>query len=238
MSTPGPVPQARLDVRPVRATVVRLGRRIEARFPDRDLRQVAGELVLIADAVTAEAADTKQRNRLVRLGSRLGVAVVALAVLAALYLTAVRVGVRSPVDSLAWLQLIESGINDLVFAGVAIYFLTALPARLQRVRLLGLLHRLRSLAHVIDMHQLTKDPERLRPDFAPTPESPHVGLDRDGLQHYLDYCSEMLSLVGKVAALCAETSTDPVVLDTVSTIETLTTGMSRKIWQKISLLPS
>ena len=29
-----------------------------------------------------------------------------------------------------------------------------------------------------------------------------------------------------------------VVLDTVSTIETLTTAMSRKIWQKISLLPS
>jgi hypothetical protein len=27
------------------------------------------------------------------------------------------------------------------------------------------------------------------------------------------------------------------VLDTVSTIETLTTSMSRKIWQKISLLP-
>jgi hypothetical protein len=27
------------------------------------------------------------------------------------------------------------------------------------------------------------------------------------------------------------------VLDTVSTVETLTTGMSRKIWQKISVLP-
>ena len=38
------------------------------------------------------------------------------------------------------------------------------------------------------------------------------------------------------AALCAEQSTDPVVLDTVSEIEVLTTGMSRKIWQKISLL--
>jgi hypothetical protein len=37
------------------------------------------------------------------------------------------------------------------------------------------------------------------------------------MEHYLDYCSEMLSLVG--------------------TIETLTTGLSRKIWQKISLLP-
>ena len=42
--------------------------------------------------------------------------------------------------------------------------------------------------------------------------------------------------MSKAAALCAEQSTDPVVLDTVSEIEVLTTGMSRKIWQKISLL--
>jgi hypothetical protein len=42
---------------------------------------------------------------------------------------------------------------------------------------------------------------------------------------------------GKTAALCAEESRDAVVLDTVSTIESLTTGMSRNIWQKISVLP-
>ncbi len=53
---------------------------------------------------------------------------------------------------------------------------------------------------------------------------------------YLDYCSELLSLTSKAAALCAEESTDALVLDTVSEIENLTTGMSRKIWQKISLL--
>jgi hypothetical protein len=58
------------------------------------------------------------------------------------------------------------------------------------------------------------------------------------MERYLDYCSEMLSLVGKIAALCAEESQDSVVLDTVSTVENLTTGMSRKIWQKISLLPT
>ena len=43
-------------------------------------------------------------------------------------------------------------------------------------------------------------------------------------------------MVGKTAALCAEESRDAVVLDTVSTIENLTTGMSRKIWQKITIL--
>ena len=62
-------------------------------------------------------------------------------------------------------------------------------------------------------------------------------MTRDQVERYLDYCSEMLSLVGKTAALCAEESRDSVVLETVSTVENLTVGMSRKIWQKISNLP-
>ena len=58
------------------------------------------------------------------------------------------------------------------------------------------------------------------------------------MERYLDYCSELLALVGKTAALCAEESRDDVVLDTVSTVETLCVGISRKIWQKISNLPA
>ena len=144
---------------------------------------------------------------------------------------------NGPDRSFEWLPLIETTINDIVFAAIAVYFIYALPSRLERSYLLRQLHRLRSLAHIVDMHQLTKDPERLRPDFDPTTESVNPQLGRDAMEHYLDYCSEMLSLVGKIAALCAEESQDAVILDMVSTIETLTTGMSRKIWQKISLLP-
>jgi hypothetical protein len=47
----------------------------------------------------------------------------------------------------------------------------------------------------------------------------------------------MLSLTAKTAALCAEHSADGVVLENVSYIETLTTELCNKIWQKISLLP-
>jgi hypothetical protein len=61
-------------------------------------------------------------------------------------------------------------------------------------------------------------------------------MDAAELANYLDYCSEILSLVAKTAALCAEESTDAVVLDTVSEVETLTIGLSREMWQKISLL--
>jgi hypothetical protein len=116
-------------------------------------------------------------------------------------------------------------------------FLWAFPERLERRGMLRLLHRLRSLAHVIDMHQLSKDPEQTSPSYTPTAQSVRHGLDVEQLHHYLDYCSEMLSLTAKTAALCAEHSTDGVVLETVSYIETLTTDLSNKIWQKISLLP-
>jgi hypothetical protein len=46
----------------------------------------------------------------------------------------------------------------------------------------------------------------------------------------------MLSLVGKLAALYAQSNSDSVVLQSVNDIETLTNGISRKIWQKIMIL--
>jgi hypothetical protein len=75
------------------------------------------------------------------------------------------------------------------------------------------------------------------PTYQRTEQSVTHGLDADQLHHYYAYCSELLSLTAKTAALCAEHSSDEVVLDTISTLETLTTELSNKIWQKISLLP-
>ena len=56
------------------------------------------------------------------------------------------------------------------------------------------------------------------------------------LIRYLDYCSEMLSLTSKLAALYAQNLPDPVVIDTVNEIESLTTNLSQKIWQKITIV--
>jgi hypothetical protein len=56
------------------------------------------------------------------------------------------------------------------------------------------------------------------------------------LSRYLDYCSEMLSLTGKVAALYVQTFEDSVAVSAVNDIENLTTDMSRKIWQKLMVL--
>jgi hypothetical protein len=58
------------------------------------------------------------------------------------------------------------------------------------------------------------------------------------LTRYLDYCSEMLSITAKCAALYAERLNDAVVVDTVGDIERLTSELSSKIWQKITMVRS
>ena len=61
-------------------------------------------------------------------------------------------------DDANWPSFFESIINDLVFAGIAIYFTWLWPQRIHQRETLRALHELRSLAHVIDIHQLTRGP--------------------------------------------------------------------------------
>lgn len=221
----------------VGTTVAHLERRIFARFGERGLTKAArdlGQLVVLVQSQAEQSHDRLRRRTLVARAA--SIAIVGATVVALVF------GLRSAVlEGLArttdWVPLVESVVNDLVFAAIAVVFLWAFPERLERRTLLGLLHRMRSLAHVIDMHQLSKDPEQLSPTYVPTAQSVVHGLDADQLYHYLTYCSEMLSLTAKTSALCGEHSTDGVVLETISYIETLTTELSNKIWQKISLLP-
>ncbi|MBX7434474.1 hypothetical protein JDV09_20565 [Mycobacterium sp. Y57] len=221
----------------VGATVAQLQRRIEARFGERGLTKASRDLGRLVVLVDDEASQSHLRLRRTTLAARATSITIIVATLGALAFSLRSAVLDGLANSADWVPLVESVINDLVFAAIAVVFLWAFPERLERRALLRLLHRLRSLAHVIDMHQLSKDPEQVNPSYSPTSESVPHGLDADQLYHYLDYCSEMLSLTAKTAALCAEHTTDGVVLETVSYVETLTTELSNKIWQKISLLP-
>lgn len=224
----------RLDALPVKQTVDRVQARIAARFPDRNLRLVAAELASAVDELLIRP--RPQGYGVLRVVSRITMVAVGLVLLVGVVLL-FRQPTTGAESAWTWISIAESSINDVVFASIAIYFLWQLPERVQRSYDLRALHRLRSLAHVIDMHQLTKDPERFRADFRATDQSIDLALTPSELGNYLDYCSELLSLVGKTAALFAEHTTDPTVLATVEGLESLTTGMARKIWQKIALLP-
>ena len=227
-----------LEAAAVRETVEELHERIGARFPNRGLRGVAADLLLLIDQVQTSATEAQGKVRALRLASRVAMLGILAATVAAVVLATADAVRLDDLDSFKLLPLIETVINDVVFAGIAVYFLYSFPERLRRGQLLNLLFQLRSTAHIIDMHQLSKDPEQLKSSYVPSRVSKPLDLNRDEMERYLDYCSEMLSLVGKTAALCAEESRDSVVLETVSRIETLTVGLSRKIWQKISNLPS
>ncbi|MCE2726971.1 MAG: hypothetical protein LW698_09375, partial [Planctomycetaceae bacterium] len=66
--------------------------------------------------------------------------------------------------------------------------------------------------------------------------SPRETMTAFELNRYLDYCSELLSLTGKVAAVYVQWFEGPAVLEAVAEIEDLTTGLCQKIWQKVSLI--
>ncbi len=132
-------------------------------------------------------------------------------------------------------QGIEAAANLTVLTGAAIFFLLKLEERLKRRRALAALHELRSIVHVIDMHQLTKDPSKFIVG-ASTPSSPPLLLNEFQMTRYLDYCSEMLSLTSKVAVLFGQSLEDQAIAEVVSDIERVSAGLSQKIWQKIMIL--
>jgi hypothetical protein len=133
-------------------------------------------------------------------------------------------------------QGLEAAVNELILLAAAIYFLVGLEKRSKSARALKAIHVLRSLAHIIDMHQLTKDPERVAAPPSDTASSPSRSMTALELARYLDYCSEMLSIVSKIAALYVQDLRDPLTLAAVDEIESLTSGLSRKVWQKIAII--
>ena len=215
-------------------TLRRLQQRISERFPNSGLSRVAAELVGIAQ----ETGPILQKNRRPHRLLQAGVAITIL------FLLGIPVGLflawrgqSLAVDNLGDLfQIIESAVQDIIFLSLAIYFLLTLEGRLDRRVSLRELQRLRSIVHIIDMHQLTKDPEHLISPHRTTPSSPKRKLTHFEMSRYLDYCTELLSLSSKLAAVHVQSVNDPVVLSAVTDIETLASNLSNKIWQKIVVI--
>ncbi len=210
-------------------TISRLTRRIRERFPDSSLAKLCKELEGVSIDATARAEQIQRP-------------IIALRIISALLVLFIVIGVFGTIVSLdsgksspslsEFIQLLESGINDVVLIGAGIFFLFTLETRIKRNRALDAIHELRSFAHIIDMHQLTKDMTRMEQ----TASSPLRPMTPAQLERYLDYCSEMLSLVGKIAALYIQHFNEEVAIAAVTEVENLTTGLSRKIWQKITLI--
>lgn len=220
-----------IDPNKIIATLEALGRRIGERFPASGLQRVS-------DDVIEMARQTSQRIREVskpHWGLRTVLALVIMSALTILAFLIMEATTLKGSDQLSdAMQGVDASVNLAIVLGGAAFFVSTLETRWKRDRALKALHEIRSIVHVIDMHQLTKDPSML--GAARTSSSPERDMTPFELMRYLDYCSEMLSLTAKCAALYAEKVSDPVVVDTVGDIERLTSNLSSKIWQKITIV--
>lgn len=225
-----------VDPGKVHATIERLYRRIQDRFPDASLLEVCGQVREIC-AQSRDRIEWIQRpNRALRLAVIFLLVLLGIGIVAAISLVSVPHDIYQLQD---FVDAIQNVIQDIVYVAITVYFLVRLERLIKRRKVLAALHELRSVAHVIDMHQLTKDPDRILANRQDTQASPEVARSWTSftLRRYLDYCSELLSLTSKIAALHLKDFDDPAVVAAVNEIEDLTTGLSQKIWQKISGMP-
>ena len=218
---------------PVVETIERLLARIRERFGNCGLSRVCAQLCEIAKE------DTQRAESIGRgyIGLRALVLVLVAAGVAVLVwvLTLIDFTKTAADNVYSIAQGIEAAANLTLLTGAVILSLIKLEQRLKRRHALAALHELRSIVHVIDMHQLTKDPSKFIVGTS-TPSSPPLLLNEFQMTRYLDYCSEMVSLTSKVAVLFGQSLEDQAVAEVVSDIERVGSGLSQKIWQKIIIL--
>lgn len=222
------------------STIQLLQNRIGERFPQSGLYKVCREFNLLAGQLNKKASLLRRPIWIVRIATIAAVTgvLLLLAFTAFSIWTALSPSRLPDYKPTELVSATEALLNELIFISFVLFFLVNLEGRLKRKSVLKSIHRLRSLAHVIDMHQLTKDPVMVfhRPPDANTVSSPIREMSRFELTRYLDYCTELLSLISKIGALFAQNTEDAVVLESVSDLSDMTLGLSAKIWQKIMII--
>ena len=193
-----------LNAQKVIETLATLCLRIEDRFPDSSLLGVARTLYGIAEETEHTIRWIEKPNRVYQ---ALGIGFI-IVVLAGLGFVISQLEVKNDFAVSDFVAVTEAAINELILIGAAVAFIITFEVRRKRKRVITALNQLRSIAHVIDAHQLTKDPDTVGGHSQPTKHSPKRELNRHELNRYLDYCSELLSLTGKVAFLYVQRFAD------------------------------
>jgi hypothetical protein len=221
----------RLDATKVHKTLEQVIGRIALAFPDSGLHRVGQKLSAIAKESEIAAGRLARRNHLIALPSRLLVVLSIILMLVVGVCTFFNWDTRLNVtDKLEHSLILPLGVVSVLV------FLWRLESDWKRSRALGDLHKLRCIIHVIDMHQLAKDPR----SAAVITDNNNPGQERkmsaDELVSYLDWSTDLLSLTGKIAALYAQNSHEPSILQAAHDLGQIAANMSSKIWQKIAII--
>ena len=212
-------------------TVGRLADRVEGEFPGSGLAAVANEVASVAEGTVARVAEIRKP----RVFLRIMVGVLIAIAIAGPFLFSYVLSFSESVSNLGdFLQATDAGLHLLLLISGGVIFLVGLENRMRRNSALDALAEFRSLAHLLDLHQINKDPGL---DRSPPPEPDRRTVRSDAaLALYLDFSGDLLSIIGKLAAFYAQYLRDRVVLDAVTEIETLTSSLSNKLWLKIIVL--
>ena len=225
---------AELDGAQIRATIQKLQQRIVARFPGSGLSRISVDLGRLAESAEQEIDRLRKPVWLARFGAALGVLGIA-AIAAGVAFGAISRSLDMGALS-EFLQGIEAAANGVILLAIGSFFMFTLETRVKRKVVLKALYRLRGVIHVVDMHQLTKDPEYVAVPGGPAVRDGEPMLTRFQMARYLDYCSELFALSSKVAALYSHHMNDAVVVAAVNEIESLAATLAQKVWQKITIL--
>jgi hypothetical protein len=208
----------------------RLRQRISDRFPGSGLSEVAAELVQLTRESVARAERIRRPNYILRTGLGL------LGLLAAAGIAEHFWASPDPRTGLnQLLQFLDASKGMAAYLAAVAIFLITLEVRFKRRKALRAVHELRAMAHLIDMHQLNKDPERVGSPEAPRMESGRA-MTVEEIGYYLNYCTQLLSIVSKIGQLYVQDFPDSMAQAAVDQFESLASGLTSKIWQKIMIL--
>lgn len=193
-------------------------------FPDRGLPDRLDDLATLSSDAAALAERVKGRSPLDFLIP--AVAMLAILALVGGIVITNHFRVEVPTSVLDLVEPLDAAVNLGILLLTFGFLLYRIMVERRRARLLAMIHRIRSLVHLLDMTQLTKNLE-------PATEAP---LPLDDRIRYLDYCSQAASLAGKCAALLIAHQPDPQVVAAVNEVESVCSGIAQKIWAKIAVL--
>jgi hypothetical protein len=228
-----------LDPEKLLATIQLFRQRIAKVFPSSGLSEVSQELEETAVLCFAEAEKVKRPLWGLRIAVAVAVLVLLSLPLELFWFLRFQMKFEDLENFGEFMQATDAGFNVLLLLVGAAIFLVSVENRLKRLGALKMLHELRSLAHVVDMHQLSKDPVMdvsTLDDGTRLSDRPKAIKEAQDLWFYLSFSTDLLAVIGKLAACFAQSQTDRIVLDTINEIETVSTALSRKIWQKMSLV--
>jgi hypothetical protein len=223
----------KLDIDKTVDTIFHLKLRINDRFPESGLLKICEDLYEIGKRTRENIQFVNKPNWLLRITFILLISIFA----PTLVFTFATFFKKNTIQNKSFYlspEELESIIQILIFIGGSIYSLYKIEDNIKRKKALKHLYELKSIAHVIDMHQLIKEPISLNTNK--TKNSPKRELSNFQLLRYLDYCCELLSLTSKISTLYSNELQDEVVLNTINEIEELTLGLTQKNWQKITLI--